>query len=81
MSKALYSKRAKINNKRVQQKQQCNELSSLSQSFDTKTTQGKKADCGQSKGIISFLAYKYSSLWFILSLLHTKVIFNYFIHQ
>jgi glucose/arabinose dehydrogenase len=80
MSKALHSKRAKVNNKRVQQKQQCDELSSLSQSLDTKTIKYKKADFGESKGLISFLAYKYSSLWFILSVLHPKIIVNSFIH-
>jgi aldose sugar dehydrogenase len=59
-------------------KQQSIELSSASQFFDIKTIQDK-GSFSPGKGLTSYLGYCRSSLWFIFSLLHPRVIFEFFI--
>ncbi|HWS20982.1 MAG TPA: PQQ-dependent sugar dehydrogenase [Nitrososphaera sp.] len=79
MSQALDSKKAKVDINRVDQ--QTHEVSTPSQFFGTKTIRDEKDGFGQSSGgLTSYLAYYCSSLSFILSLLHLKVIFSFFIH-
>ena len=78
MSQALDSKKAEVDNNRVGQ--QSTEVSTASQFFSIKTIKDEKDGFGKSEGLTSYLAYYCSSLSFILSLLHLKVIFSFFIH-
>jgi glucose/arabinose dehydrogenase len=57
-------------------KQQSVELSSL-HFFKTTESNGRFA---RGKGLASYLDYCRSSLWFIFSLLHPRIIFEFFIH-
>ena len=74
MSQTADSNRANVNNN----KQQSVELSSASQFFDIKTIHDK-GDFSLGKGITSYLSYCLSSLWFIFSLFHSRVISEFFI--
>jgi aldose sugar dehydrogenase len=78
MSQKFESKTAKVDINRVEQ--QWPEVSTALQFLGTKTIKNEKDGFGQSEGVTSYTAYYCSSLWFILSLLHPKVIFNFFIH-
>ena len=75
MSQKIDSKTADVSIKRGEQ--QSVHLSSVSQFFDIKTIQDKFG-FGPGKGLTSWLGCC-SSIWFIFSLLHPKVIFNFFI--
>ncbi|HJR46867.1 MAG TPA: hypothetical protein VJ799_01790, partial [Nitrososphaeraceae archaeon] len=74
MSQTADSNRANVNNN----KQQSVELSSASQFFDIKTIHDK-GGFSLGKGITSYLSYCLSSLWFIFSLFHSRVISEFFI--
>jgi aldose sugar dehydrogenase len=76
MSQTVDSKTAKVNIKHCEQ--QPVELSSASQFFDFKTIQDK-APSTRGKCVTSNLAYCCSSLWFIFSILHPRVISAFFI--
>jgi glucose/arabinose dehydrogenase len=79
MSQPLESKTAtKVDINRVEQ--QSTQVSTAPQFFSTKTIKDEKDGFGQSRGLTSYLAYYCLSLWFILSLLHQKLILNLFIH-
>jgi aldose sugar dehydrogenase len=77
MSQKIDSKTADVSIKRGEQ--QSVHLSSVSQFFDIKTIQDN-VGFGPGKGLTSWLGCCCSSIWFIFSLLHPKVIFNFFIH-
>ena len=74
MSQTADSNRANVNNN----KQQSVELSSASQFFDIKTIRDK-GGFSLGKGLNSYLSYCLSSLWFIFSLFHSRVISEFFI--
>ena len=74
MSQTADSNRANVNNN----KQQSVELSSASQFFDIKTIRDK-GGFSLGKGLNSYLSYCLSSLWFIFSLFHSRVIPEFFI--
>jgi aldose sugar dehydrogenase len=77
MSQTIDSKTADVTIKRGEQ--QSVHPSSVSQFFDIKTIHDK-VGFGPGKGLTSWLGCCCSSIWFIFSLLHPKVIFNFFIH-
>jgi glucose/arabinose dehydrogenase len=74
MSQTADSNRANVNNN----KQQSVELSSASQFSDIKTIRDK-GGFSLGKGLNSYLSYCLSSLWFIFSLFHSRVISEFFI--
>jgi glucose/arabinose dehydrogenase len=78
MTKTLDSKTADVTIKRGEQ--QPVELAPASQSFHVKTIKDDKGLDSAGKGVTSRLAYCCSSLWFIFSLLHLRVIFDFFVH-
>jgi aldose sugar dehydrogenase len=78
MSQKIDSKTADVSIKRGEQ-QSVHPSSSVSQFFDIKTIQDN-VGFGPGKGLTSWLGCCCSSIWFIFSLLHPKVIFNFFIH-
>jgi len=78
MSQTIDSKTADVTIKRGEQ--QPVELAPASQSFHVKTIKDDKVRDNAGKGVTSRLAYCCSSLWFIFSLLHLRVIFDFFVH-
>jgi glucose/arabinose dehydrogenase len=78
MSQTIDSKTADVTIKRGEQ--QPVELAPASQSFHVKTIKDDKVRDNAGKGLTSRLAYCCSSLWFIFSLLHPRVIFDFFVH-
>ena len=78
MSQTIDSKTADVTTKRGEQ--QPVELAPASQSFHIKTIKDDKGLDSAGKGLTSRLAYCCSSLWFIFSLLHARVIFDFFVH-
>jgi glucose/arabinose dehydrogenase len=78
MSQTIDSKTADVTIKRGEQ--QPVELAPASQSFHVKTIKDDKGLDSAGKGVTSRLAYCCSSLWFIFSLLHLRVIFDFFVH-
>jgi len=78
MSQTIDSKTADVTIKRGEQ--QPVELAPASQSFHVKTIKDDKGRDSAGKGLTSRLAYYCSSLWFIFSLLHPRVIFDFFVH-
>src|SRR5215207_3657734 len=78
MSQTIDSKTADVTIKRGEQ--QPVELAPASQSFHVKTIKDDKGRDSAGKGVTSRLAYCCSSLWFIFSLLHLRVIFDFFVH-
>ena len=78
MSQTIDSKTADVTIKRGEQ--QPVELAPASQSFHVKTIKDDKVRDNAGKGLTSRLAYCCSSLWFIFSLLHLRVIFDFFVH-
>src|SRR5215203_3741213 len=78
MSQTIDSKTADVTIKRGEQ--QPVELAPASQSFHIKTIKDDKGLDSAGKGLTSRLAYCCSSLWFIFSLLHPRVIFDFFVH-
>src|SRR5215216_4086059 len=78
MSQTIDSKTADVTTKRGEQ--QPVELAPASQSFHVKTIKDDKGLNSAGKGLTSRLAYCCSSLWFIFSLLHARVIFDFFVH-
>ena len=78
MSQTIDSKTADVTIKRGEQ--QPVELAPASQSFHVKTIKDDKGLDSAGKGLTSRLAYCCSSLWFIFSLLHARVIFDFFVH-
>jgi glucose/arabinose dehydrogenase len=78
MSQTIDSKTADVTIKRGEQ--QPVELAPASQSFHVKTIKDDKGLDSAGKGLTSRLAYCCSSLWFIFSLLHPRVIFDFFVH-
>ena len=78
MSQTIDSKTADVTTKRGEQ--QPVELAPASQSFHVKTIKDDKGLNSAGKGLTSRLAYCCSSLWFIFSLLHLRVIFDFFVH-
>jgi glucose/arabinose dehydrogenase len=78
MSQTIDSKTADVTIKRGEQ--QPVELAPASQSFHVKTIKDDKGLDSAGKGVTSRLAYCCSSLWFIFSLLHPRVIFDFFVH-
>src|SRR5215216_6414009 len=78
MSQTIDSKTADVTIKRGEQ--QPVELAPASHSFHVKTIKDDKGRDSAGKGLTSRLAYYCSSLWFIFSLLHLRVIFDFFVH-
>src|SRR5215213_3496654 len=78
MSQTIDSKTADVTIKRGEQ--QPVELAPASHSFHVKTIKDDKGRDSAGKGLTSYLAYCCSSLWFIFSLLHLRVIFDFFVH-
>ncbi len=78
MSQRFDSKKAKVDINRVEQ--QSTEVSTALQFFRTKTIKNEEDGFGGNAGFTSYMAYYFSSLWFISSLLQLKVIFSFFIH-
>src|SRR3712207_5301321 len=74
MSQTADSNRPNVNNN----KQHFVEVSSASQFFDIKTIHDN-GGFSLGKGITSYLSYCLSSLWFIFSLFHSRVISEFFI--
>jgi glucose/arabinose dehydrogenase len=77
MSQTVDSKTANVNVNRGEL--QSVELSSAAQFFDIKTLKDEKSAFSTTKDLASRLGYCCSSLWFIFSFLHPRVILGFFV--